>query len=41
MCLFLTVMQGYVGRPFQGVTVKLSEGDHGEILVKSPTMFIG
>lgn len=37
----LTVMQGYVGRPFPGVTVKLSEGDHGEILVKSPTMFIG
>lgn len=34
-------MQGYVGRPFPGVTVKLSEGDHGEILVKSPTMFIG
>ncbi|RFU75463.1 acyl- synthetase [Trichoderma arundinaceum] len=33
--------EGYVGRPFPGVTVKLSDGDHGEILVKSPTMFIG
>ncbi|KAK0756399.1 hypothetical protein N5P37_011051 [Trichoderma harzianum] len=35
------ISEGYVGRPFQGVTVKLSEADHGEILVKSPTMFIG
>ncbi|KAL7956593.1 acyl-CoA synthetase-like protein [Trichoderma compactum] len=35
------ISEGYVGRPFPGVTVKLSEGDRGEILVKSPTMFIG
>ncbi|KAL6790266.1 acyl-CoA synthetase-like protein [Trichoderma sp. SZMC 28013] len=35
------ISEGYVGRPFPGVTVKLSEGDHGEILIKSPTMFIG
>ncbi|KAL7905876.1 acyl-CoA synthetase-like protein [Trichoderma velutinum] len=35
------ISEGYVGKPFPGVTVKLSDGDHGEILVKSPTMFIG
>ncbi|KAL7928917.1 acyl-CoA synthetase-like protein [Trichoderma chlorosporum] len=35
------ILEGYIGRPFPGVTVKLSEGDHGEILTKSPTMFIG
>lgn len=37
----LITMQGYVGKPFPGVTVKLSEGDHGEVLVKTPNMFIG
>ncbi|UKZ52381.1 hypothetical protein TrVGV298_006157 [Trichoderma virens] len=35
------ISEGYIGKPFPGVTVKLSDGDHGEILVKSPTMFIG
>ncbi|KAL7940720.1 acyl-CoA synthetase-like protein [Trichoderma barbatum] len=35
------ISEGYVGRPFPGITVKLSDGDHGEILVKSPTRFIG
>ncbi|KAL6695373.1 acyl-CoA synthetase-like protein [Trichoderma pleuroticola] len=34
------ISEGYVGRPFPGVTVKLSDGDHGEILAKSPSMFI-
>lgn len=37
----LIIMQGYVGKPFPGVAVKLSEGDHGEVLVKTPNMFIG
>ncbi|KAH6604034.1 acyl- synthetase [Trichoderma cornu-damae] len=37
----LNFAEGYIGRPFPGVTVMLSDGDHGEILVKSPTMFIG
>ncbi|OTA07292.1 acyl-CoA synthetase [Trichoderma parareesei] len=36
-----TISEGYVGRTFPGVTVKLSEGDHGEVLVKTPNMFIG
>ncbi|KAL6862070.1 acyl-CoA synthetase-like protein [Trichoderma novae-zelandiae] len=35
-----TISEGYVGTPFPGVTVKLSEGDHGEVLVKTPNMFI-
>ncbi|KAB8227114.1 class I adenylate-forming enzyme family protein [Aspergillus alliaceus] len=29
-----------IGRPVPGVTVKLSEGDHGEMRVKTPTMFL-
>ncbi|THC99264.1 hypothetical protein EYZ11_001263 [Aspergillus tanneri] len=33
-------VEGYMGRPFPGITVKLSDGDHGEILAKSPAMFI-
>ncbi|KAJ5598163.1 hypothetical protein N7537_008247 [Penicillium hordei] len=37
----LEFMNGCIGRPFPGVVVKLSEGDHGEILLKSPSMFIG
>ncbi|KAI9367680.1 hypothetical protein BJX61DRAFT_551183 [Aspergillus egyptiacus] len=28
-----------IGKPWSGVRVKLSEGDHGEILLKSPDMF--
>ncbi|KAF4219339.1 hypothetical protein CNMCM8980_003070 [Aspergillus fumigatiaffinis] len=28
-----------IGKPYQGVQIKLSEGDHGEILLKSSTMF--
>ncbi|KAE8141864.1 hypothetical protein BDV38DRAFT_278647 [Aspergillus pseudotamarii] len=32
--------EGYIGRPIAGKTVKLSNGDHGEILVKHPKMFI-
>ena len=30
---------GSVGTPFPGVDVKLSDGNEGEILVKSPFMF--
>ncbi|CAG8932827.1 unnamed protein product [Penicillium salamii] len=30
-----------IGTPLPGVTAKLSEGDHGELLLKSPTMMIG
>ncbi|ODM23812.1 hypothetical protein SI65_01401 [Aspergillus cristatus] len=30
-----------IGKPRPGVTVKLSDGDHGEILVKSPFLFSG
>ncbi|KAJ5513406.1 NRPS-like protein biosynthetic cluster [Penicillium fimorum] len=29
----------YLGRPMPGVTIKLSEGDHGEMLIKSPHVF--
>lgn len=36
-----SISEGYVGKPFPGVAVKLSEGDHGEVLVKTPNMFIG
>ncbi|KAE8376115.1 hypothetical protein BDV26DRAFT_294439 [Aspergillus bertholletiae] len=32
--------EGYIGTPMEGRTVKLSDGDHGEILVKHPRMFI-
>ncbi|KAF7719262.1 AMP-binding domain-containing protein [Penicillium ucsense] len=28
-----------IGKPWSGVHIKLSEGDHGDILVKSPMMF--
>ena len=38
---FLIFQQRRIGNPWPNVTVKLSEGDHGEILVKSPTMFLG
>ncbi|KXG49714.1 AMP-dependent synthetase/ligase [Penicillium griseofulvum] len=31
--------QGYIGKVIPGITVKLSHGDHGEILVKSPIRF--
>lgn len=31
--------QRCIGRPCNGVQVKLSEGDHGEILLKTPIMF--
>ncbi|KMP02954.1 acyl-CoA synthetase [Coccidioides immitis H538.4] len=34
------LLDGCIGTPIPGVTVKLSEGDHGEILVKKPSMFI-
>jgi long-subunit acyl-CoA synthetase (AMP-forming) len=33
------VRQGCIGRPRVGVTAKLSEGDEGELLIKSPAMF--
>jgi malonyl-CoA/methylmalonyl-CoA synthetase len=33
------VPEGSVGPVFPGVTVKLSDGEEGEILVKSPYMF--
>ncbi|KAJ5834119.1 NRPS-like protein biosynthetic cluster [Penicillium robsamsonii] len=29
----------YLGRPAKGTTIKLSEGDHGELLIKSPNVF--
>ena len=32
---------GTVGKPLPGVSIRLSEGDHGEILVKAPTLFAG
>ncbi|PQE06802.1 acyl- synthetase protein [Rutstroemia sp. NJR-2017a BBW] len=32
--------EGYIGTPLPGITIKLSDGDHGEVLVKSPNMFI-
>ncbi|KNG90486.1 hypothetical protein ANOM_001221 [Aspergillus nomiae NRRL 13137] len=31
--------QGYIGKVIPGRTVKLSHGDHGEVLVKSPIRF--
>ncbi|THC91914.1 hypothetical protein EYZ11_008624 [Aspergillus tanneri] len=33
-------VDGSIGTPFPGVIVKLSNGDHGEILVKNPKAFI-
>ncbi|KAE8413977.1 hypothetical protein BDV36DRAFT_299488 [Aspergillus pseudocaelatus] len=33
-------VEGYIGTPVPGITVKLSDGEHGEILVKHPNMFI-
>ncbi|KAJ5408554.1 hypothetical protein N7509_002437 [Penicillium cosmopolitanum] len=30
-----------IGRPLAGTEVKLTDGDHGELLIKSPTMMIG
>lgn len=30
-----------MGTPFPHVTMKLSEGDQGELLVKTPSMFLG
>lgn len=30
-----------IGKPMPGVEVKLSEGDHGEILLKSGDLFLG
>jgi hypothetical protein len=32
-------LKGSIGKPLPGCVVKLSEGDRGEILVKSRTMF--
>ena len=32
---------GTVGKPLPGVSIRLSEGDHGEILVKGPNVFAG
>ncbi|KAE8347278.1 hypothetical protein BDV24DRAFT_157575 [Aspergillus arachidicola] len=29
-----------IGRPVPGVTIKLSEGDHGEMRIKTPRMFL-
>lgn len=31
--------QGCIGRPIAGVTARLSNGDEGELLIKSPAMF--
>ncbi|KAE8151323.1 acetyl-CoA synthetase-like protein [Aspergillus avenaceus] len=30
-----------LGKPLPGVTVKLSNGDHGELLIKTPSMLLG
>ncbi|KAJ5860937.1 uncharacterized protein N7529_008247 [Penicillium soppii] len=35
------IAQPVIGTPLPGVTAKLTEGDHGELLLKSPTMMIG
>lgn len=35
----LTESQGSVGEVFSGIDLKLSEGEQGEVLVKSPYMF--
>jgi len=32
---------GTVGTPLPGVSIRLSEGEHGEVLVKAPTLFAG
>ena len=32
-------LQRSIGLPLTGVSVKLSEGDHGEIRIKSPLIF--
>ncbi|KHN97578.1 AMP-dependent synthetase/ligase [Metarhizium album ARSEF 1941] len=33
--------QGDLGTPFPNVTMKLSQGEEGEVLVKSPSLFLG
>ncbi|KAF3491791.1 uncharacterized protein GIQ15_01308 [Arthroderma uncinatum] len=35
------VTQRVIGKPLPGVQVKLSEGDHGEMLLKGPDLFVG
>ncbi|KID75021.1 AMP-dependent synthetase/ligase, partial [Metarhizium brunneum ARSEF 3297] len=35
------MVEGDLGVPFPNVTIKLSEGDEGELLVKTPAMFLG
>ncbi|KAJ5907795.1 hypothetical protein N7495_000477 [Penicillium taxi] len=35
------IAQPVIGTPLPGVTAKLTEGDHGELLLKSSTMMIG
>ncbi|KAJ5907796.1 hypothetical protein N7495_000478 [Penicillium taxi] len=32
-------LKRYIGRPVPGVSVRLSDGDHGEIEIKNPTIF--
>ena len=33
--------QNDLGTPLPGVTLKLSEGEEGEVLVKTPSLFLG
>jgi malonyl-CoA/methylmalonyl-CoA synthetase len=39
--VILIFIEPIIGTPLPGVTAKLTEGDHGELLLKSPTMMIG
>ncbi|KAJ5154986.1 uncharacterized protein N7500_010425 [Penicillium coprophilum] len=34
-----SIIERCIGKPREGVQVRLSEGDHGDILIKSPMMF--
>ncbi|KAK2612065.1 hypothetical protein QQS21_001914 [Conoideocrella luteorostrata] len=34
-------VEGDLGKPFPNVTMKLSEGEEGEVLVKTPSLFLG
>ena len=35
------VVKADLGTPFPNLTLKLSEGDQGEVLVKTPSLFLG
>ena len=39
LLIMLPPIQRCIGKPAKGVTVKFSDGDHGEILIKTAVLF--